>query len=61
MQNELSFGYLNDGENDQQGGQDFQVRPLWVEMEQPEEDGASVEAATYAVELKKAEVAIIFP
>ena len=51
------FIHLNDGENDQQGGQDLQVRPLRVEVEQPEENGAGVEAATDAVELKKTEVA----
>ena len=50
------FIHLNDGENNQQGGQDLQVRPLRVEVEQPEEDSAGVEAATDAVELKKTEV-----
>jgi hypothetical protein len=44
--------HLDNCEYDQQGGQNLQVWPLRVKVEQPEEDGAGIEAAADAVELK---------
>ena len=41
---------LDDGEDDEEGGEDLHVGALGLEVEQPEEDGAAEEAAADAVE-----------
>jgi len=44
---------LYDGEYHKEGCQDFEVRPLRVQVEKAEKDGAGVEAAADTVELKQ--------
>ena len=45
--------YLNNSENNEQRGEDLHVRPLRVQVRQPEENSAGVEATADTVKLRK--------